>query len=59
MISGGRILWNAVAICEMTETSWQMRNLKMNEDLENPYRTCFVRGRIWEDDVLIAEIEEL
>ena len=44
MISGGRILWNAVAICEMTETSWQMRNLSMNEDLGNPSRTCFVRG---------------
>ena len=47
MISGGRILWNAVAICEMTETSWQTGNLKMNEDLVNPSRTCFVRGRIF------------
>ena len=44
MISGGRILWNAVAICEMTKTSWQNGNLKMNEDLKNPSRTCFVRG---------------
>ena len=44
MTSGSRILWNAVAICEMTETSWQTGNLKMNEDLVNPSRTCFVRG---------------
>ena len=43
MISGGWILWNA--ICGMTKTSWQTGNLKMNEDLGNPYRTCFVRGR--------------
>ena len=27
-----------------TKTSWQTGNLKMNEDLENPSRTCFVRG---------------
>ena len=33
MISGGRILRNAVAICEMTKPSWQTENLKMNEDL--------------------------
>ena len=41
-MSGGRILWNAVAICEMTKTSWQTENLK-----------------IWGEDILIAEIEEL
>ena len=45
MISGGRILWNATAVCEMTRTSWQTGYLKMNEDLGNPSRTCFVRGR--------------
>ena len=44
MISGGRIVWNAVAICERTKTSWQTGHLKMNEELENPSRTCFVRG---------------
>ena len=44
MISGDRILWNAVAIWEMTKTSWQTGNLKMNEDLGSPSRTCFVRG---------------
>ena len=35
MRSGGLILWNAIAICEMTRTSWQTGNLKMNEDLGN------------------------
>ena len=33
MISGGRILWNAIAVCEMTKTYWQTGNIKMNEDL--------------------------
>ena len=40
MKSGGQIQWNAIAICEMSKTG----NLKMNEDLGNPSRTCFVRG---------------
>ena len=44
LISGGWILWHATVVCEMTKTSWQTGNLKMNEDLENPSRTCFVRG---------------
>ena len=44
VISGGWILWNAIAVCEMTKTSWQTGNLKMNEDLGKPSRTCFVRG---------------
>ena len=43
MISG-RIQWNAITICKMTKTSWQTGNLRMNEDLGNPSRTCFVRG---------------
>ena len=30
MTSGGRIQWNAIAICEMSKTSWQTGNLKMN-----------------------------
>ena len=42
MISG-RIQWNAITICEMTKTSWQTGNLRMNEDLGNHSRTCFVR----------------
>ena len=45
MISDGRILWNAIAVFEMTKTSRQTGNLKMNEDLGNPSWTCFVRGR--------------
>ena len=44
MISCGRILWNAIVVCEMSNNSWQTGNLKMNEDLGNPSRTCFVRG---------------
>ena len=43
----------------MSKTSWQTGNLKMNEDSGNPSRTCFVRGVIWEEDILIAEIEEI
>ena len=36
MRSGGRILWNAIAICEVSKTSWQTGKLRMNEDLGNP-----------------------
>ena len=35
MISGGQILWNALAIGETSKTSWQTCKLRMNEDLEN------------------------
>ena len=35
MKSGGQILWNAIAICEMSKTSWQTGKLLMNENLEN------------------------
>ena len=32
----------------------------MNEDLRNPSRTCFVHGvEFWDENVLVAEIEEL
>ena len=34
-ISGGRIPWNAVAICEMSKTSWQKGKLRAKDDLEN------------------------
>ena len=30
MISGGRTPWNAIAICEMSQTSWQTGKLRMN-----------------------------
>ena len=59
MISGGRILWNAVAICEMTKTSWQNGNLKWTKIWRIlPGRALFA-GRIWEEDILTAEIQEL
>ena len=32
---GGQILWNAMAFCEMSKSSWQMGKLRMKEDLEN------------------------
>ena len=44
MISGGQILWNAIAVCEMTKTSWQKGKLRMKDDLVNPSGTCFARG---------------
>ena len=44
MISGSWILWNAIAVSEMTKTSWQTGNLKKNEDLVNPSGTCLDRG---------------
>ena len=34
MKNGGLIQWNAVVICEMSQSSWQMGHLK-NGDLEN------------------------
>ena len=30
MKSGGLMLWNAIALCKMSKTSWQTGNLKMN-----------------------------
>ena len=35
MKNGGLILWNAVSICEMFKTSWQMGKLLMKADSEN------------------------
>ena len=35
MRSGGQIQWNAIAICEMSKTSWQTGKLLMKEDLGN------------------------
>ena len=35
MISGGLILWNPIAICEMSKTSWQTGKHRMNKDLEH------------------------
>ena len=36
--SGGLILWNAVAICEMPRTSWQTGKLHMKGDSENHFK---------------------
>ena len=35
MTSGELILWNAIAICEMSKTSWQKGKLPTKDDLEN------------------------
>ena len=35
---GGQILWNAIAICEMSKISWQTGKLCMNEDLGNHFK---------------------
>ena len=35
MISGGQILWNAIAICDMSKNYWQTGKIRMNEDLGN------------------------
>ena len=35
MKSGGQIPWNAIAICSMSQTSWQTGNLNVNEDFGN------------------------
>ena len=29
------ILWNAIAMCEMSKTSWLTEKLRMKDDLEN------------------------
>ena len=47
MISGGLILWNAVAICEMSQTSWQTGKLRMNEDLVNHSKDLFFHLVHW------------
>ena len=38
MKNGGLILWNAVAICEMSKTSWQMGKLFVKGDSENHFK---------------------
>ena len=35
MKSGGLVLWNAIAICETSKTSWQSGKLRMKDDFEN------------------------
>ena len=38
MKDGGLVLWNAIAICETSKTSWQMGKLRMEDDLENYFK---------------------
>ena len=38
MKDGGPILWNAIAVCEMSKTSWQKGKLFMKDDLQNHQR---------------------
>ena len=35
MKGGGQTLWNAIALCEMSKTSWQMGKRHTKDDLEN------------------------
>ena len=50
---GGRIPWNATAICEMSKTSWQTGKLSMKDDLKNHFKGPIVSfwssGRISSD----------
>ena len=41
MKSGGLILWNPIAICETSKTSWPMGIVRINDELENhsPHQT--------------------
>ena len=41
MICGGQILWNAIAVCETSKTSWQTGKFHMNEDLGIIHRTNY------------------
>ena len=59
MISGGRILWNAFAVCEMTKTFWQTGDLKRTKIWWILPGHALFAGGIWEEDILAAEIEEL
>ena len=40
MKTGGLILWNAIAVCEMFKTSWQAEKLLLKGHSENHSRTC-------------------
>ena len=47
MKSGGLILWNAIAICEMSKTSWRMGKHVTNGDLENHLKARSLRLVQW------------
>ena len=44
MKSGGLILWNAIAICEMFKISWQMGKHFMKDDSENHLKAWSFRS---------------
>ena len=60
MMSGGRILWNAVAICEIFKTFWTAWKSQNQWRFGESFKDMLLfAGEIWEEDILIAEIEEL
>ena len=59
MTRGSRILWNAIAACEMTKTSWQTEISKWTKIWGIFLRHALFAGGIWEEDILIAKIGEL
>ena len=50
--NGGLVLWSAVAICEMSKTSWQMGKHLMNGDLENLSKDQSFRLAPWLNIIL-------
>ena len=38
MKEGGLTLWNAIAICETSRTSWPTGRRNMKDDLEKPFK---------------------
>ena len=40
MKNGGLILWNAIAFCEMSKTSWQKGKLRLKHDLAQESKVC-------------------
>ena len=55
MKSGGLILWNAIAICEMSKTSWQMGKHVTNGDLENHLKARSFRLVQWLKIILFLQ----
>ena len=58
MVSGGRIPWNAIAVCEMSNNSWQtVKTPYSKDDLENHSKDQSYRlghWGIWKGDILIS-----
>ena len=47
MKNGGLNLWNAVAFCEMSKTSWQMGKLLMKGDTGNHFEVPYFLWVQW------------